>query len=51
MKKLKMNKTTVAMLMAMSTLYGCGGGADDPKEILTWLCKATLALVSTVHLK
>ncbi|WP_339770305.1 discoidin domain-containing protein [uncultured Paraglaciecola sp.] len=30
MKKLKMNKTTVAMLMAMSTLYGCGGGADDP---------------------
>tara|TARA_R110002060_G_scaffold73701_1_gene82688 strand:- start:1424 stop:4258 length:2835 start_codon:yes stop_codon:yes gene_type:complete len=30
MNKLKMNKTTVAMLMAMSTLYGCGGGADDP---------------------
>ncbi|MGY8897410.1 MAG: discoidin domain-containing protein [Paraglaciecola sp.] len=30
MKKLKMNKTTAAMLMAMSTLYGCGGSADDP---------------------
>lgn len=31
MKKLTMNKTTAAMLMAMSTLYGCGGSADDPK--------------------
>ena len=30
MKKLTMNKTTAAMLMAMSTLYGCGGSADDP---------------------
>jgi hypothetical protein len=31
MKKLTMNKTTAAMLMAMSTLYGCGGSAEDPK--------------------
>ncbi|WP_340678757.1 discoidin domain-containing protein [Paraglaciecola sp.] len=30
MKKLSINKTTAAMLVAMSTLYGCGA-ADDPK--------------------
>lgn len=30
MNKLTVNRTSAAMLVALSTLYGCGGSADDP---------------------
>ena len=60
MKKLTMNKTTAAMLMAMSTLYGCGGSADDPNPndavdtrvtTAATLTGTTLVSASTVPLR